>query len=483
MSVAPAGQELHTGVTPVVTEPAEFYEVVFACHGFPPEFHSGVFRSAAFAKYLPVFGVTPLILTASDWRAGPISYGQFAWEQAHGQAITRCEWLRPTPFILRAFERLPVLSSVSRLLKRHAVGARVAHAFIMELGERRPRLVYASSPPVEALYAGQVLAARLKLPFVADLRDPWSYSFNNRYRSGLDHMLDRREERRLLTKAACVIANTEGQKKILVKKVGIPRSRVRVITNGADVPLFSVATPFRRLLPEGVFNIAHIGVTAHAEPTAVGRQYRAVRCDESARSLRFIRDALLDIFERRTELVGAVRLNIIGEAQSNKFQYLEPLNEHITYHGPVSHAAALDAMSQADLLLLLQIEYRLPGLAENPIVPAKMYDYLQSGTAVLGALQEGDAARTLRPFPGTIVVAPRDTAAIARHIECHCDAWRRRGRSERYVRDLRLYQRKHLTGELAALFGAVLAEEGRKERSAAGAPTPALALRIGPQAR
>jgi hypothetical protein len=40
--------------------------VLVVTHGFPPVSHSGVFRTTAFVKHLPKFGIEPVVFTASD---------------------------------------------------------------------------------------------------------------------------------------------------------------------------------------------------------------------------------------------------------------------------------------------------------------------------------------------------------------------------------------------------------------------------------
>ena len=97
-----------------------------------------------------------------------------------------------------------------------------------------PQVIYATSPPPEALLLADHLGKEFGIPVVCDLRDPWTYSCHARYRHILDFCHERRLERRLLNRAAAVIANTPTARTLLLKVVGVSPSRMVTIPNGYD---------------------------------------------------------------------------------------------------------------------------------------------------------------------------------------------------------------------------------------------------------
>jgi len=99
-------------------------------------------------------------------------------------------------------------------------------------------VVFASGPPHSALVAGAWVARQLGIPFVADLRDPWSdhlaWAFPFR---ALEIALLRRLEQRVLDRAAAITSTGAMVAKLLCERNESFRSRVHLIRNGYDGPL------------------------------------------------------------------------------------------------------------------------------------------------------------------------------------------------------------------------------------------------------
>jgi hypothetical protein len=103
----------------------------------------------------------------------------------------------------------------------------------------RPELIFASGPPFTALLAARAASARLRLPWVAELRDRWAddpYEELPRWRSALDQWL----ERRVLGSAAALVTVTEPWAAFYERKYGKP---VATIFNGYDPADFEQGEP------------------------------------------------------------------------------------------------------------------------------------------------------------------------------------------------------------------------------------------------
>jgi glycosyltransferase involved in cell wall biosynthesis len=125
-------------------------------------------------------------------------------------------------------------------------------------------------------------------------------------------------------------------------------------------------------------------------------------------------------------------------------------------HGYVSHAASIDLMSTADLLFLPM--HNLPRGVRASIVPGKTYEYLASGTPILGAVPEGDARDILAAAGNAILVDPDDVDGMSAAIRRELDRFRA-GAPAR-VPDPAVvgrFEYGSLAAELASVFEAVLA--------------------------
>ena len=121
-------------------------------------------------------------------------------------------------------------------------------------------------------------------------------------------------------------------------------------------------------------------------------------------------------------------------------------------HGYVPHHSSISLLRSADLLFLPM--QNLDGRAS--IVPGKTYEYLAAQRPILGAVPEGDARDILASFDQTFLSRPDDVATMADIIELLVRRWTSEGVQGDTTRDLRRFERRELTSELASLFDAVL---------------------------
>jgi glycosyltransferase involved in cell wall biosynthesis len=113
--------------------------------------------------------------------------------------------------------------------------------------------------------------------------------------------------------------------------------------------------------------------------------------------------------------------------------------------GSVSHAEAVRLMLRSDLLLLHD-----PQGDGTAYVRGKLYEYIGSGRPILGIVPEGANRELLKRYGRALIVHPEDEEgikeAVARMVE---------GRDVPEATpgfDAGSYERRRLTGELAALL-------------------------------
>ena len=101
--------------------------------------------------------------------------------------------------------------------------------------EHRAALMLVSAPPHSTLLAGARAARRLGIPFIADMRDPWSDAFAGAYpQRRMELRVLRTLERRVMEQAAAVTSTSAAAAALLIARdPGLAR-RTHVIRNGFD---------------------------------------------------------------------------------------------------------------------------------------------------------------------------------------------------------------------------------------------------------
>ncbi|QVL50097.1 MAG: glycosyltransferase [Thiocapsa sp.] len=452
-------------------------KVFFISHGFPPMRHSGTFRSEAFVRYLPEFGIEPIVFTANEVVSFPI-YDAGRADHSVDAAITpkviRCNWRNERPEhtgvreVLAQGLRFPLVNTLVVQIQRSIFAASVGEYALRCVRSFSPSVIYASSPPVDTIVLARYLSIKTGLPYICDLRDPWTYFYTSKYRSYLDFLLERAYERWVLKNAAWVISNTEQAKRQLTHRVGIKASNIHVIPNGYDPKEFE--QPSRTAaLEHNHFNIVYTGLLSPFVPQSratsramikclLGLDYRPVDCNQNHRSPYFFLRGLSLLVDRHPTLRQRIRCHFVGAfdslllAQLNSFEFPEMLQ----VHDAMTQADANEICKAADLLLLLQLSMKVGGKAECAAVPGKLFNYLRTGVPILAPMEDNDAAEIIRVRRAGYVCPPEDVNGIAFHLEHEFNDWQesqgRMNRDHPVPDAVGEFDRRSLTGRLAGLL-------------------------------
>jgi hypothetical protein len=386
---------------------------------FPPSGGAGVQRPLKWVRYLPDAGVEPVVLTV---RAGayPALDESLLADVPPGVRVERTA--APDPFGLygRATGRSrgdAVQARTGRVGESPALAERVsrwirANVFVPDarvgwvpFARRRARALHraqpfdavlTTGPPHSAHLVGRALRRRLGLPWVADLRDPWSdihYTEALR-RHPAAQRLDERLEASVLREADALLTVSEPLRASLAARAG--GTPVHLVRNGFDPADFAAPPPPLR---RDVFEIVYTG-TLYDVPHGLLRALAALR-----------REGEADLHLR---LIGSVPPALGAAAHALG------LGDRVHVEPAVCHDEAVRQMRGA-ALLLLTIE---PWSYADAVVPGKTYEYLASGRPVLGlGPPGGDAARVLRETGAGEMLGPEDDIASA--LRAHVAAWRR----------------------------------------------------------
>jgi len=237
--------------------------VLIVSYHFYPSNEIGARRVTALARYLADSGVRVVVVSAFDDRS--IQPGS---ELLPG--IFAVPVKRPTRALLNALVALKQRSRPPIALQSGETSASRARAVLVSLKGRArdfyfralyfvdeykkwawraarvarragkvygAKVILASGPPHSALLAGAYAARRLRIPYVADLRDPWSDYLAWTSTRTVELAFLRRLERQVLRSAAAITSTGATVAARLVERDVDLRSKVHVVRNGYDGPV------------------------------------------------------------------------------------------------------------------------------------------------------------------------------------------------------------------------------------------------------
>jgi glycosyltransferase involved in cell wall biosynthesis len=255
-------------------------------------------------------------------------------------------------------------------------------------------VVIASSPTLFSAFSAWIIARLKRVPFVLEVRDLWPEAIVDLglMRPGPGVRFLEVLARFLYRQADHVVVVTEAFAQRLAAQ-GVPRSKLSVIPNGADVRFFSRAldgAPAREALGlDGRFVVAYVG--SHGLSHGLG--------------------AVLDAAEPQPEVTfllvgdGADRDRLLAERDRRHLQ-------NVVMRPSVARADVPGLYAAADACLV--------PLRDIPIfetfVPSKLFEVLAAGRPVIGAVR-GEARNILTRSGGALVVDPERGDQLAEAIE------------------------------------------------------------------
>jgi hypothetical protein len=435
--------------------------VGLVAYSYPPQQTAGALRAAALARYLPAFGWQPVVVTVRPRSSLHLPPGMPVADDAPPPALATTDraWHALAAAAVEALWGAKALESLKteNVLAGRSPHGRAAHWLYRHVlsfpddtwpwlvdrrsvarlfAAHRVEAIVSTSPPPTAHLVAAAAARRLRVPWVADYRDPWSQRSAWRRAWPLAGV-EARLERRTLSAASHVVAVSEPIAANLRRLLGGP---VSVVPNGFD-PADRRAVAVTPLpIAADRFTLVHTGTLTH---------------DSRHPGLVF---AALDALIGRGDLpVAALEVWFVGrhaEVARRAAAAWPALAPALRFAGAVPRAAALDAQRRATVLLALGS----PDPACDGDVPTKVFEYLDAGRPVLAIASARSALAALLATTGggrTAATPGEAEAALAAWLA----GWKRHGQvtcpSDRQA--IACYERRRLTGEFAHVLDAVAA--------------------------
>ena len=431
--------------------------VLTLAYDFPPLGGAGVQRNLKFARYLPLHGYRSVVLTGPGAAAGrwaprdeelAAEVGEAAVHRVPGPAPAE-----PTGWSRRAGVWLRRPTPFATWWRDGAVSVGLRAGAVVDV-------IHASMTPWESGEAAARLARLLGVPWVADLRDPWALDEMTVYPTALHRRLELERMRRVLGAADGVVMNTpEAARRALEHVPGLRGRPVVAIPNGYDGEDFRGPLAPRE---DGRFRIVHTGYL-HTELGLQQRSRSRLRdvlggaapgLDILTRSHVVLLDGLDRLVARRPGLRERIEVVLAGVLSPADERAAANRAVRVTMPGYLSHSQSVGLLRSADLLFLPMHDLA-PG-ARATIVPGKTYEYLASGTPILAAAPPGDAHDLLARSGRAEVCAPTDAAGLAAAVERALERPSAPVRTPDADDPIAAYERRRLTGELAAFLDRVV---------------------------
>ena len=353
-------------------------KVLIISYYWPPAGGPGVQRWLKFAKYLPEFGIEPVVYVPENpqypivdenlenqvpsditvikkkifeparifsvfakEKAREISSGIISDETSQSPLERIGLWIRGNFFIPDA--RVYWVGPSVRFLKKY-------------LKENSIDTVITTGPPHSLHLIGMKLKEKLGVHWIADFRDPWT-SIGYHKSLKLSNFASNRHrdlEAQVLTSADRIIVTSNLTRNEFAQ---ITEKPITVITNGYDVE--------RRkdVVRDSKFTVSHIG-------SLLSKRNPSVLWQALSDMVKNV-PMFADEFEMR--LVGTVGQDVINSIK------MYGLDKFTRLYGYVPHDKAVELQQSSQVLLLIEIN----SADTKCIIPGKLFEYMVSGRPVI----------------------------------------------------------------------------------------------------
>jgi hypothetical protein len=366
-------------------------KVLIFSYYWPPGSGPGVQRWLKMSRFLPEFGIEPIIITVKDG-AYPSRDESLLKEIPEGLQVIHTDTLEPFTLFNKLRGKkgneisvgLSGMKDSSSFIQRFGIWLR-ANFFIPDarkgwksyaLKAAAPLMsevdaIITTGPPHSTHFIGAELKKKYGTPWLADFRDPWSnihyHELMPMWKSSLRK--HKSQEDFILKTADSVTVVSEGMKREFSDR----RSDIQVIYNGFDSMDFgSDVSP-----DENRFLMSYVGNLKPNQNVSV------------------LWKVLSELIKSNVDFAERFRLRLIGKKDSAIIEELNSLlpTKNIELIDHLPHAKAVEAMCTSNLLLFVIPQAKNNGL----ILTGKLFEYLASGRPMfsIGPVS-GDASKIIQ---------------------------------------------------------------------------------------
>lgn len=422
-------------------------KVLIISYYWPPAGGPGVQRWLKFVKYLPDFGIEPVVYVPENPTYPLIDKGlqdevnpqaviirkritePYNWASAFSKKSTKdiSSGIIPDKKKQSLLQRLMLWVRGNLFIPdARVLWVKPSVAFLKDyIAKHGIKTVITTGPPHSLHLIGLQLKKELGIKWVADFRDPWTtIGYHKELKLGKAAAKKHKElEHEVLNTADHVIVTSPTTKKEFEAITTMP---VTVITNGYDVENIGRQTPDEK------FTLAHIGsFLSERNPLALWQALQELISEN---------EAFRETFQLK--LIGAVSAEVLASINSSG------LSGFVNNMGYVSHSTALAEQRKSQVLLLVEIDSE----DTKCIIPGKLFEYMAAERPILSIGPEGaDLAEIIKATNTGVFATYTEKERIKDTLLEYFSQYKDEKLKANAI-GLQGYSRKNLTAKLAELL-------------------------------
>ncbi|MCV9926994.1 glycosyltransferase family 4 protein [Flavobacterium sp. LS1R49] len=351
---------------------------------FPPAGGPGVQRWLKFVKYLPEFGVQPIVYVPEN-PTYPIVDEGLVNEVSDKVIVIKNKIIEPYQ-LASFFSKNKTKKIASGIIPNQKKQSFLDKTFLWIRGNLfipdarvlwvKPSVSYlekyivennidtivTSGPPHSLHLIGLELKQKLDIKWFADFRDPWTtIGYHKSLRlSGYAARKHKKLEYQVLNTADTILVTSKTTKAEFQE---ITTKPIEVITNGYDVE------NVEKQILDTKFTLAHIGSFL------------------SERNPLFLWECLVELLQEIPEFKQHLEIKLIGAVSQEVLETIArfKLNDYLNNLGYVSHNEAIAHQKKSQVLLLIEINSE----DTKSIIPGKLFEYMVSNRPIIAIGPKG----------------------------------------------------------------------------------------------
>jgi galactitol-specific phosphotransferase system IIB component len=414
---------------------------------WPPAGGPGVQRWLKFVKYLPDFGIQPVVYIPEN-PTYPIVDENLLQEVSDKAIILKQKIFEPYQLasFLSKNKTKKMNSGIIPNQKKQSFLDKVflwirGNLFIPDarffwvkpsvsylekyIVENNIDTIVTSGPPHSLHLIGLELKHKLDVKWFADFRDPWTtIGYHKSLRLSETAAQKHKElESQVLNTADTIIVTSKTTKS---EFEALTRKPIAVITNGFDVE------KVEKQPLDSKFSLAHIGSFL------------------SARNPQFLWESLVELIAEIPDFKSHLEIKLIGAVSQEVLDSITTfgLNDYLNNLGYVSHEEAIAHQRRSQVLLLIEIDSE----ETKSIIPGKLFEYMVSNRPIIAIGPNGsDFAQIITETNTGVFFNYSEKVKLKKLI---LDFYKQylEGKLESHGVGLQQYSRKNLTEQLVQLL-------------------------------
>ena len=425
----------------------ESKKLLIITYYWPPAGGPGVQRWLKFVKYLPDFGIQPIVYVPEN-PTYPIIDEKLVKEVSDDTIVLKQPIFEPYQLasFLSKNKTKKISSGIIPNAKKQSFldkfflwirgnlfipDARVywvkpSVAYLKQyIQEHNIDTIVTSGPPHSLHLIGLELKEKLGVQWLADFRDPWTtIGYHKELKlSGFAANKHKTLEHKVLNTADTIIVTSKTTKTEFEQLTTKP---IAVITNGYDVEKIN------KVNLDEKFSLAHIGSFL------------------SERNPLILWECLSELIRENPTFASHFELKLIGAVSQVVLDTISNynLNSYLTNLGYLSHEEAVAQQRKSQVLLLIEINSE----ETKSIIPGKLFEYMVSERPIIAIGPEGSDFSEIISSTNTGVFLNYAEKEQLKAVIVDYYAQFLEGKLQSYAVGLQQYSRKNLTKELAFLL-------------------------------